>query len=154
VPWHQDTALPLRRQVESDDWGPWSAKARVLYAHAPAWALDTVIALRVSLDDSLDTNGPLRVLPDTHRFGVLTDAEIAELAQVATPVVCTTKAGGVVAMKPRERFCWVWALQWCIPLCSRPQRRSHRRQNAQRLLAGTASGAISAILPARWSREW
>jgi hypothetical protein len=100
VAWHQDTALPLLRQIESDDWGPWSTKAGVLYAHAPAWALDTVIALRVSLDDSLDTNGPLRVLRDTHRLGVLSDVEIAELARVATPVVCTTKAGGVVAMKP------------------------------------------------------
>lgn len=100
VAWHQDTALPLLRQVNSDEWGPWSTKAGVLYAHAPAWALDTVIALRLCLDDSSETNGPLRVLPDTHRVGVLTDAQISDLAQVAAPIVCTANAGGVVAMKP------------------------------------------------------
>ena len=52
VAWHQDTALPLRQRIEHAEWGPWSVKAGVLYAHAPAWALEQVIALRVSLDDS------------------------------------------------------------------------------------------------------
>jgi len=100
VVWHQDTALPLLRRIDSDEWGPWSTKAGVLYAHAPSWALERVIALRVTLDDSSETNGPLRVLPDTHRFGVLTDAQISELAQRGTPAVCTAAAGGVVAMRP------------------------------------------------------
>ena len=55
VVWHQDTALPMRQRFERNDWGPWSTKAGVLYAHAPAWALEQVIALRVSLDDSSRT---------------------------------------------------------------------------------------------------
>ena len=80
VVWHQDTALPLRERVERDDWGPWSTKAGVLYAHAPAWALEHVVALRVSLDDSTLTNGPLRVLAGTHRGGVYTDEQIERLA--------------------------------------------------------------------------
>ena len=32
VVWHQDTVLPLERRIESDEWGPWSKKAGVLYA--------------------------------------------------------------------------------------------------------------------------
>jgi Phytanoyl-CoA dioxygenase (PhyH) len=76
VAWHQDTALPLRARVEHPDWGPWSVKAGVLYAHAPASALECVVALRVSLDDSLPTNGPLRVLPNTHRAGVLSATQL------------------------------------------------------------------------------
>jgi len=100
VVWHQDTALPLRRRTEDPEWGPWSMKAGVLYAHAPASALETVIALRVSLDDSGATNGPLRVLPDSHRHGVLSDQQIERLAAEIRPVDCTTAAGGVVAMRP------------------------------------------------------
>lgn len=100
VVWHQDTALPLGRRVESTEWGPWSTKSGVLYAHAPAWALERVVALRVSLDDSTRTNGPLRVLPDTHRSGVFTDAQIAQLADITAPVECVVAAGGVVAMRP------------------------------------------------------
>jgi ectoine hydroxylase-related dioxygenase (phytanoyl-CoA dioxygenase family) len=98
--WHQDTALPLRERVERDDWGPWSTKAGILYAHAPAWALEQVVALRVSLDDSTLTNGPLRVLPGTHRGGVYTDEQIERLARANVPVDCVARSGGVVAMRP------------------------------------------------------
>lgn len=100
VVWHQDTALPLRRRTESPGWGPWSTKAGVLYAHAPAWALEQIVALRVCLDDSTATNGPLRVLPDTHRGGVFTDEQIASLARDATPVDCVASSGSVVAIRP------------------------------------------------------
>ena len=100
VVWHQDTALPLRARIDDADWGPWSKKAGVLYAHAPAWALERVVALRVSLDDSTPTNGPLRVLPDTHRDGVLTGDQIARLAATTTSVECVVRSGGVVAMRP------------------------------------------------------
>jgi hypothetical protein len=100
VPWHQDTTLPLRRQVPGEKWGPWSTKAGVLYAHAPAWALAHVVALRVSLDDSSAANGPLRVLPDTHLLGVLTDAQIEALAHERRAVDCVAASGSVVAMRP------------------------------------------------------
>jgi ectoine hydroxylase-related dioxygenase (phytanoyl-CoA dioxygenase family) len=100
VVWHQDTALPLRQRITSPGWGPWSTKAGVLYAHAPAWALEQVIALRVCLDDSTATNGPLRVLPGTHKGGVFTDGEIANLAKDAKAVDCVASCGGVVAMRP------------------------------------------------------
>jgi ectoine hydroxylase-related dioxygenase (phytanoyl-CoA dioxygenase family) len=100
VVWHQDTALPLPARVERDGWGPWSTKAGLLYAHAPAWALEQVVALRVSLDDSTMTNGPLRVLPGTHRGGVYSDEQIERLARTNTPVDCVARSGGVVAMRP------------------------------------------------------
>ena len=42
----------------------------------------------------------LRVLPNTHGAGVLTDEQIAQLARAATPVDCVTSSGGIVAMRP------------------------------------------------------
>ena len=100
VVWHQDTALPLSCRVEHPQWGPWSIKAGVLYGHAPASALEQIVALRVSLDDSTIANGPLRVLVDTHRGGVLSDEQIEQLAQTIAPVDCVAASGGVVAMRP------------------------------------------------------
>jgi ectoine hydroxylase-related dioxygenase (phytanoyl-CoA dioxygenase family) len=70
VVWHQDTALPLKERREMAGWGPWPVKNGVQYAHAPASALEQVVALRVHLDDSTSENGPLRVLPGTHTLGV------------------------------------------------------------------------------------
>ena len=100
VVWHQDTALPLRKKNEAPGWGPWSVKAGVLYAHAPARALETVVALRLHLDDSLSENGPLRVLPGTHQGGVLSDEEIQGLAREVPPEECVVGCGGIIAMRP------------------------------------------------------
>lgn len=100
VPWHQDTALPVRNRVDNPEWGPWSVKAGILYAHAPAPALESVVALRLHLDDSTRSNGPLRVLPGTHDRGVLTGAEIDQVAREVAAVDCVAPAGGVVAMRP------------------------------------------------------
>src|SRR5581483_8092955 len=79
IPWHQDTALPLAQRFEQAGWNSWSEKAGVMYAHAPAWALSRIVALRVHLDDSDSENGPLRVIPGSHCEGVLTDEAIAEV---------------------------------------------------------------------------
>lgn len=100
VVWHQDTALPLRARQDTPGWGPWSVKDGVIYAHAPARVLDDIVALRLHLDDSVAENGPLRVLPGTHRMGVLDDAAIHDLAQKITPDECMVPRGGVLAMRP------------------------------------------------------
>src|SRR5262249_21154972 len=100
VVWHQDTALPLRERKEMPGWGPWSVKDGVNYAHAPAAALEQGLALRIHIDDSTNRNGPLRVLPGTHRMGVLTDDSIEKAAGEISPVDCLVSAGGVLAMRP------------------------------------------------------
>jgi ectoine hydroxylase-related dioxygenase (phytanoyl-CoA dioxygenase family) len=100
VVWHQDTALPIRERREVAGWGPWSIKDGIAYSHAPASALENVVALRVHLDDSTAENGPLRVLPGSHAQGVLDDDAIHQLASEVAPVECLVPRGGVIALKP------------------------------------------------------
>ncbi len=100
VPWHQDTALPLLERRDAPGWGPWSTKAGISYAHAPATALSRVVALRLHFDDSLEDNGPLRVLPETHALGVLSEADTERLVREIPPVDCLVPSGGIVAMRP------------------------------------------------------
>jgi ectoine hydroxylase-related dioxygenase (phytanoyl-CoA dioxygenase family) len=100
VMWHQDTALPLSQRGQADGWGPWSVKDGVTYAHAPANALERVMAVRIHLDDSTLNNGPLRILPGTHRAGVLTDEEIHKLSEDVRAVDCPIPKGGVILMRP------------------------------------------------------
>lgn len=100
VAWHQDTALPLRERREAPDWGPWSMKDGVNYAHAPASALEQVLALRVHLDDSTSENGPLRVLPGTHTLGVLSDEQLHDVSGKVAAVECLVGRGGILAMRP------------------------------------------------------
>ena len=100
VVWHQDTALPLQKKNESAGWGPWSVKQGVIYAHAPASALEKVLALRVHLDDSTLENGPLRILPGTHALGVLSDDSIEQAAGRIAARDCLVPRGGILAMRP------------------------------------------------------
>lgn len=100
VMWHQDTALPLLDKNESEGWGPWSVKDGVTYAHAPAKALERVLAVRLHLDDSKLQNGPLRILPGTHNKGVLTDEELHNLSEQVQAVKCLVPVGGAIVMRP------------------------------------------------------
>jgi hypothetical protein len=100
VPWHQDTALPLQERFDVPGWGPWSIKAGITYAHAPAAALSRVVALRLHFDDSREDNGPLRVLPGTHALGVLSESDTERLVREIPPVDCVVGSGGIVGMRP------------------------------------------------------
>lgn len=98
--WHQDTALPIEERFDAAGWGPWSVKAGVHYAHAPDWALSRVIALRLHLDASHAANGPLRILPGTHRLGVLSGEAIHSLSREKPAIDCLVERGGVLLMYP------------------------------------------------------
>jgi ectoine hydroxylase-related dioxygenase (phytanoyl-CoA dioxygenase family) len=118
IAWHQDTALPLASKSESPGWGPWSQRGGVHYAHAPAWALSRVVALRVHLDASTAENGPLRVIPGSHRFGVLSDDAVHNYVAGHSAVECTVPKGGVLAMSPliihsRRRPEWRTPGEYC-----------------------------------------
>ncbi len=100
IPWHQDTALPVAASFADPEWGSWSHKAGIRYAHAPGWALSRVVALRVHLDDSTGENGPLRVVPGSHAAGVLTDDSVRNYVKGHDQTTCLIRRGGVLAMRP------------------------------------------------------
>jgi ectoine hydroxylase-related dioxygenase (phytanoyl-CoA dioxygenase family) len=100
VAWHQDTALPVQVRHDDKAWGPWSIKAGQLYGRAPASVLSRVIALRVHFDDSAADNGPLRVLPGTHRLGRLSEEQVSEASERIAAVPLLVAAGGVIALRP------------------------------------------------------
>ena len=100
IPWHQDTALPLACAFDDPEWRSWSRKAGICYAHAPAWALSRVVALRVHLDASKSENGPLRVVPGSHRAGVLADRDVSDYVNSHDHATCLVSRGGILAMRP------------------------------------------------------
>jgi hypothetical protein len=77
-----------------------SRKAGICYAHAPARALSRVVALRVHLDSSTSEPGPSRVIPGSHRAGVLTDRDVSDYVNSHDHTICLVPRGGVLAMWP------------------------------------------------------
>ena len=97
--WHQDKVIAVRQRLETPGFSAWSQKAGVWQVQPPAEILANMVAVRVHLDDSPADNGPLRVLPGSHRSGWL-DEELDAWKARVTEVVCTVGSGGVVVMCP------------------------------------------------------
>lgn len=97
--WHQDNVIAVKERCEVPDFVAWSQKAGVWQVQPPAEVLAEMIAVRVHLDDCGPDNGPLRVLPGSHRFGWL-DNELENWKSRVPEVVCTVRCGGIVAMCP------------------------------------------------------
>jgi ectoine hydroxylase-related dioxygenase (phytanoyl-CoA dioxygenase family) len=97
--WHQDNVISVAARVDVGGYVGWSNKAGVWQVQPPAEVLANMVAVRIHLDDSGADNGPLRVLPGSHRFGWL-DGQLDEWKQRVPAVICTVRRGGVVTMWP------------------------------------------------------
>jgi ectoine hydroxylase-related dioxygenase (phytanoyl-CoA dioxygenase family) len=97
--WHQDNVISVVARVEVAGYIGWSKKAGVWQVQPPAHVLANMLAVRVHLDDCGPENGPLRVLPGSHRFGWL-EEELDDWKLRVQEVICTVGRGGVVTMCP------------------------------------------------------
>ena len=97
--WHQDNVIAVKERLEVPGFVGWSQKAGVWQVQPPAEVLARVVAIRIHLDDCGPDNGPLRVIPGSHRFGWLDDDLDAWKARVPE-VICSVNRGGIVAMCP------------------------------------------------------
>jgi ectoine hydroxylase-related dioxygenase (phytanoyl-CoA dioxygenase family) len=100
VGWHQDRAIAVAERCELPGWGPWSVKAGVLHVLAPAAILEKMITVRLHLDHCDEGNGPLRVLPGSHRYGILSDEKLPALREQTAEAICTGPVGSAVVMSP------------------------------------------------------
>lgn len=100
VPWHQDLAIAVRERRETEGYSGWSAKDGVPHVLPPAHVLEQMLAVRVHLDDCHVANGPVRVIPGSHRFGRLEDHRVEELRQSVAEVVCEVPRAGALLMRP------------------------------------------------------
>ena len=97
---HQDLSIPLRERTKYSVCRAWSEKEGVLFAQPPHDVLEHLVAVRLHLDDSLRSNGPLRVVPGSHRHGRLTPDQARTLRLAFGEQECLVSRGGVLVMRP------------------------------------------------------
>jgi hypothetical protein len=70
LPWHKDLTIAVRehRQPTFSFTKP-TRKAGVPHVEAPQELLEAMLTLRIHLDEVTEMNGPMRVLPGSHRTG-------------------------------------------------------------------------------------
>lgn len=100
VPWHQDAVIAVAASADVPGFGPWSIKDGVHHCRPPREILDRILVVRLHLDDCGSENGPLRVIPGSHRDGILEGEAVEAMVARSAFVECCVAAGGAVVMRP------------------------------------------------------
>jgi len=97
---HQDLSIPVAERVESTECSGWSEKEGELYVRPPAAVLERLLAVRVHLDDCDESNGAIRVVPGSHKYGRLNSANVAGLREAHGEVSVPVARGDAMLMRP------------------------------------------------------
>jgi Phytanoyl-CoA dioxygenase (PhyH) len=113
LPWHKDLTIAVRdNQVQSSHFRKPTTKAGVPHIEAPVDVLRTMLTCRIHLDEVTEENGPLKVIPGSHRTGKTLALE------ADPPETILSRQGDVLLMRPLLAHC---------SNRSHPDTRQHRR---------------------------
>jgi hypothetical protein len=90
VPLHRDYSIPVKARVASSAWTGWSVKQGVQFGRPPQSVLETLLAVRIHLEDTDASNGALQVVNGSHR----STATIGKRSSHFVP------RGGALVMRP------------------------------------------------------
>ncbi len=75
LPWHRDLTIAVRdNRLPSRAFSKPTLKAGVPHVEAPRELLERMVTMRIHLDEVTAENGPLKVLPGSHRIGEESEA--------------------------------------------------------------------------------
>ncbi|CUI03190.1 phytanoyl-CoA dioxygenase family protein [Massilia antarctica] len=100
VPMHQDLSIPVAARVDALALRGWSVKEGSVFVQAPPEVLRELVAVRVHLDPCGADDGPLVVVPGSHRAGVIAPAGLPAARAITPAVACTAGVGGALVMRP------------------------------------------------------
>ncbi len=100
LPWHRDLTIVVRDVGGAvAQFRRPTVKAGVPHLEAPAWLLRDMLTARVALDDVSDENGPLLVIPGSHREVSVEDLP-TERGLTAMVRSIHMRAGDVLLIRP------------------------------------------------------
>jgi Phytanoyl-CoA dioxygenase (PhyH) len=100
LPWHRDLTIAVKNnRLPSERFRKPTFKAGVPHIQAPQDVLQNMLTLRLHLDDVTPENGPLRVVPGSHRDLTASDGT------VRPPVTILAAAGDVLVLRPLLLHC-------------------------------------------------
>jgi ectoine hydroxylase-related dioxygenase (phytanoyl-CoA dioxygenase family) len=100
VVWHQELTIAVRERAFVQEFGPWSDEDGVPHVQPPVELVERMLVVRVHLDDCGPENGPVRVIPGSHRVGRLSGGAIDAYRAGAEGVDCVAERGSILAFRP------------------------------------------------------
>jgi hypothetical protein len=113
LPWHKDLTIAVRDNTRpSSRFTKPTRKAGVPHVEAPQELLEAMVILRIHLDDMIEENGPLKVIPGSHHSG-----KAMQMGEVP-PRTILVDQGDILLIRPLVAHSSV---------CSHPDTKRHRR---------------------------
>jgi hypothetical protein len=100
VAWHQDLTIAVQDRHAVLGYGPWSVKDGIVHVQPSMELLESMVTVRLHLDDTPAENGALKVISGSHRHGRLDAAGLALLRESEVEHICEAMAGDALLMKP------------------------------------------------------
>jgi hypothetical protein len=98
--WHQDRVISVKERLDVGGYVAWRMKSGTLQVEPPAEVLAQMLAVRIHLDDAGADNGPLQVIPGSHRLGKLSEAQLPRVVASRPHVEVSVPRGGFLLMRP------------------------------------------------------
>lgn len=100
VPIHQDLSIPVYDKIEHPALTGWSEKDGSQFVQPPEMVLQEMVAVRLHLDECGANDGPLRIVPGSHKAGRLSNEMALATRDNIGEVVCTVAKGGALLLRP------------------------------------------------------
>lgn len=100
IPWHQDTKIAVQRQLPVDGYTHWTLESGIVHVQPPLHILESMVTLRIPLDDCQLSNGAIHIKAATHSKGVLDPNAIEHLAQTIPSVIPELYTGDIMLFRP------------------------------------------------------
>ena len=100
ITWHQDKTIAVNKQINLIGYKAWTVKEEINCVQPPLAVLENMVTFRIHLDASNQENGCLKVIPTTHRFGILSQPEINRIKNIYPIKYCEVDVGDAVVMRP------------------------------------------------------
>lgn len=95
LPWHKDLSIAVKRNdLPTEQFKNPTTKSGVDHVEASQELLESMLTLRIHLDEITEDNGPLMVMPGSHNNGKVDADAAGEFVKV------TSGAGDVLVMRP------------------------------------------------------
>ena len=100
VTWHQDKTVAVSAKFNEEGWGAWSCKEGVHHVQPPLALLNEMVTVRIHLDPTPKENGCLKVIPNSHKLGILNPSQIAAVISSENHFLCEATKYSALIMRP------------------------------------------------------
>ena len=98
LPWHQDRVIAMDARIEDPRYQRWSCKAGIWHCEPPLEVLESMLFLRLHLDDAGPEDGAMEIALGSHLLGRVSKADAGAAASRCATEVTTARAGDVLVL--------------------------------------------------------